>query len=166
MWEAIEQSRATLREWVPEVAGLRTQDEVAAGLAGLERAWDQGRKLVYAVSRPHDGWFVGEVGLYALEWGRGAATIGIWLRDAAQGSGYGTRAFGALAGHALEVLGLPALEARIHPANARSRRLAERARFRLVGTSPAIPESEGLVREVLVYRLVAKDLASAPAVPI
>src|SRR4029077_9681362 len=31
VWEAIEQSRATLQAWVPEVAGLRTLEQVATG---------------------------------------------------------------------------------------------------------------------------------------
>jgi RimJ/RimL family protein N-acetyltransferase len=158
VWEAIEQSRATLQAWVPEVAGLRTLEQVATGLGSLEDAWVDGRKLVYAVFRRQEGSFVGEVGVYAFDWSRGAATIGLWLRDSAQGCGYGTLALAALTSHTQEALMLKMLEARVHPANDRSRRLMLRAGFQLIGSAAAMPESEGDVPEVLVYRRLAADL--------
>ena len=158
VWEAIEQSRATLQAWVPEVAGLRTLEQVATGLGSLEDAWVDGRKLVYAVFRRQEGSFVGEVGVYAFDWSRGAATIGLWLRDSAQGCGYGTLALAALTSHTQEALMLKMLEARVHPANERSRRLMLRAGFQLIGSAAAMPESEGDVPEVLVYRRLAADL--------
>jgi len=157
VWEAIEQSRATLQAWVPEVAGLRTLEQVATGLGSLEDAWVAGRKLVYAVFRRQEGSFVGEVGVYAFDWSRGAATIGLWLRDSAQGCGYGTLALAALTTHSQEALMLKMLEARVHPANERSRRLMLRAGFHLIGSAAAMPESEGDVPEVLVYRRLAAD---------
>ena len=158
VWEAIEQSRATLQAWVPEVAGLRTLEQVATGLGSLEDAWVDGRKLVYAVFRRQEGSFVGEVGVYAFDWSRGAATIGLWLRDSAQGWGYATLALAALTSHTQEAMRLKMLEARVHPANERSRRLMLRAGFQLIGAAAAMPESEGDVPEVLVYRRLAADL--------
>ena len=165
VWEAIEQSRATLQAWVPEVAGLRTLEQVATGLGSLEDAWVAGRKLVYAVFRRQEGSFVGEVGVYAFDWSRGAATIGLWLRDSAQGCGYGTLALAALTSHTQEALMLKMLEARVHPANERSRRLMLRAGFHLIGSAAAMPESEGDVPEVLVYRRLAADLRGTDAPP-
>jgi len=53
---------------------------------------------------------------------------------------------------------LKMLEARVHPANERSRRLMLRAGFQLIGSAAAMPESEGDVPEVLVYRRLAADL--------
>jgi RimJ/RimL family protein N-acetyltransferase len=158
VWEAIEQSRATLQAWVPEVASLHTLKQVATGLGSLEDAWAEGRKLVYAVFRRQEGSFVGEVGVYAFDWSRGAATIGLWLRDSAQGCGYGTLALAALTRHTQEDLMLKMLEARVHPANERSRRLMLRAGFQLIGSAAAVPESEGDVPEVLLYRRLAADL--------
>jgi ribosomal protein S18 acetylase RimI-like enzyme len=132
-------------------------------LAGLERAWDERRKLVYAVRGHADDRFIGEVGLYTLDWARSAATLGLWLRDDAQRRGHGTRAMAALVGHALGDLGLHRLDARTQPANARSRGLLERLGFRLVGSAPAIAASEGSGSEVLVYRRAADDAAGAAA---
>jgi ribosomal-protein-serine acetyltransferase len=163
VWDAIEASRATLQAWVPELATLHTADQVRTGLAGLERAWDERRKLVYAVRGHADDRFIGEVGLYTLDWARSAATLGLWLRDDAQRRGHGTRAMAALVGHALGDLGLHRLDARTQPANARSRRLLERLGFRLIGSAPAIAASEGPGSEVLVYRRASDDAAGAGA---
>jgi RimJ/RimL family protein N-acetyltransferase len=157
VWDAIQESRATLQAWVPELGSLPTADAVRTGLAGLERAWEQRRKFVYAVVRRADESFVGEAGLYTLDWARRAATMGFWLRDEAHGRGYGTRALRALTDHALGPLGLQALDARVQPTNVRSRRLLERIGFQIRGTSPAMPTSEGGGAEVLVYRLTATE---------
>jgi RimJ/RimL family protein N-acetyltransferase len=149
---AIEESRAALEKWTPHIASHRTPNEVARGLDGLQRAWSTRRKLVYAMFDRRKAAFVGEVGLYTIDWTGAVASIGVWLRKSACGHGFGREGFSALATEALQVLELRALEARVHPQNLRSRHLVERSGFELEGTAPGVYAHEGTDQELLVYR--------------
>jgi RimJ/RimL family protein N-acetyltransferase len=152
VWQAIEESRAMLQPWVPEIAGLTDLEQVSTGLAGLEHAWENKRKLVFAILTACDRHFLGEVGIYAIDWTRSAATVGVWLRTDAEGHRYASIALSALAQYANQQLRLSVLCARVHPANVRSIRLMRRTGFCLAGVSPAIPSAEGDTAEVLVYK--------------
>jgi ribosomal-protein-serine acetyltransferase len=153
--EAIEQSRAALEAWAPNVAKRRTIAEVATGLAALEIDWTTSRKLVYGIYVRPGGGFVGEAGLYSIDWQRGVAEIGLWLRTGAEGHNYGREAYAAILALAFDELELTAVEALIHPPNERSRRLAERAGFHLANTIPGVQEHHGTTADILVYRLEA-----------
>lgn len=151
--DAIEESRASLERWTPEIATRRSAAEVAAGLDSLAVAWRAGRKFVYAVLDRSTRQFMGEVGLYTIDWQTRSATIGLWLRSAARGQDFGREGFVALATHAQQSLGLQTLDAHIQPANERSRHLAERAGFSLCGAMPGHPARDATDNLMLVYRL-------------
>jgi RimJ/RimL family protein N-acetyltransferase len=153
--EAIEQTRRALEAWTPNISSHRTAAEVAVGLAALESAWTTSRKFVYGLYERPLGRFVGEVGLYAIDWQAQVAEIGMWLRDGAEGRDYGRQAYAAVIGHALDELGLKVLEAFINPANERSRRLAERVGFRLARSVPGTLSRHGITTDMLIYRLEA-----------
>jgi RimJ/RimL family protein N-acetyltransferase len=152
VWAAIQDSRARLQPWVPEIASLSDIEQVQTGIAQLANAWHNGRKAVYAVLARWDGRFLGEVGLYAIDWSQRSATLGVWLCTAAEGNGYASAAITALAHAADRNLGLEALDARVHPLNERSQRLMQRTGFELTGTSPAMRSFEGDTATVLLYR--------------
>ncbi len=151
--DAIEQSRAALEAWTPNISSHRGPEEVAVGLATLECAWATSRKFVYGLYEQPQGRFVGEVGLYAIDWQARVAEIGLWLRTGAEGRDYGRQAYAAVIGHALDELGLNVLEAFINPANERSRRLAERVGFRLASAVPGTLGRHGTTSDILIYRL-------------
>src|SRR3979411_495201 len=83
--EAIEQSRPELEVWTPNIAKRRTVAQVAVGLATLESAWSASSKLVYGMYARPLGRFVGEIGLYVIDWHSQVAEIGLWLRSGAEG---------------------------------------------------------------------------------
>jgi RimJ/RimL family protein N-acetyltransferase len=156
---AIEESRVALEKWTPDIARHRTPEEVARGLGGLERAWSERRKLVFGIfdrsTSPQK--FVGEVGLYTLEWATATASIGVWLRQSACGRDFGREGFSALAARALGQLELRTLEARVHPENFRSRRLVEKSGFKLWASSPGVSAYEGTDEAMLVYRRTGQE---------
>lgn len=152
VWSAVEASRERLRDWVPDVARLTTASEVAAGLAGLERARLEGRKAVYGLFRASDETFVAECGLYAMDPVRGVGTVGLWVCSGHERRGYGTLILRAMADLARSRFGLAIVEARVHPANVASQSLMARAGFEPVGWVPAWPDSEGDTHQVRVYR--------------
>jgi RimJ/RimL family protein N-acetyltransferase len=153
--EAIEQTRTTLEVWAPNIAKRRTVADVAAGLAGLECAWRTARRFVYGIYERSSGRFAGEIGLYVVDWERQVAEIGLWLRTGSEGHNYGREAYAAITALALDELRLKVVEAFIHPANERSRHLAERAGFHLSCTVQGTYDAHGTNADVLAYRLEA-----------
>ena len=160
--DAIEESRAALERWTPEIATRRSVTDVAAGLAGLQNAWLSRRKLVYGMFERSDECFVGEVGLYTIDWGARAATVGAWLRETARGRGLAREGFAALIGHAVHELGLERLDAHVHPANAHSRRLVEQVGLQVAGTVTGTAARFGSDGDVLLYRFDSAGGAISP----
>jgi RimJ/RimL family protein N-acetyltransferase len=151
IWRAIEESRSSLTHWVPDIARRQTPAEVRSGLELLAGQRERGQGQVFGLWERASGAFVGEVGLYQLEWDRRSAEIGYWLRQTARGHGYAAEALELVCAHARTVLELRRVEAHIALDNVASRRLAERQGFRIVGQRPAIPEWDGQAHCVLIY---------------
>lgn len=140
------------------------EDDLATVVSGRDEeiaaAWHPaflGDPATTAFTVEHDGRVVGGVAL--RDHGDGIGELRWWLYDAERGRGHATRAVRLLADHALEVLGLERVEARVDPDNQRSLRVATRAGLR----------REGVVRgrqgqaETLGYVLLGR-LASDPPI--
>jgi RimJ/RimL family protein N-acetyltransferase len=151
IWQAIAESRSSLARWVPDIARRQTPAEVRSGLKLLAGQRERGQSQVFGLWERASGAFVGEVGLYQLEWDRRSAEIGYWLRQTARGHGYAAEGFQRVCAHASTALELRRVEAHIALDNVASRRLAERQGFRIVGQRSAIPEWDGQVHCVLIY---------------
>jgi RimJ/RimL family protein N-acetyltransferase len=151
VWHAIEESRPSLARWVPDIARRQTPAEVRAGLEFLASQRERGQGLVFGLWERASGGFLGEVGLYQLDWDRRSAEVGYWLRETARGRGYAAEALELVCGQARGSLELRHVEAHIAPDNVASRRVAERQGFRIVGQRPAVAQWDGDVRCVLIY---------------
>ncbi|MBU2669737.1 GNAT family N-acetyltransferase [Actinoplanes bogorensis] len=104
-------------------------------------AWDNGSRAEFVVEPEAGGtarW--GRVG-FGLD-GAGAGQIGYWMDPAARGRGVATAAVRALCRWGFEVLGLGLIEWRAEVGNHASRRVAEKAGFRV----------EAVLRQRLVHR--------------
>jgi RimJ/RimL family protein N-acetyltransferase len=106
-------------------------------------AWDSRERAEFVVSR--DGRRLGRVGL-GLD-GLGAAQIGYWMDPAARAHGVATAAVRMLCRWAFTTLGLDLIEWRAEVGNLASRRVAEKAGFRV----------EATLRRRLVHRGVRVD---------
>jgi RimJ/RimL family protein N-acetyltransferase len=151
--EAIEESRVSLARWLPDIARRRTQAEVRAGLEQLRKARLRADRLLFGVWQRSDGRFLGEVGLHDIDWDRGSAAVGYWLRASARGRRLIDEALERLQSHATRTLGVRHFEAHIACENIASRRVAERHGYVLVGQRPADPRWDGDSAAVLIYRL-------------
>jgi RimJ/RimL family protein N-acetyltransferase len=151
IWQAIDESRPSLARWVPDIARRQSSAEVRAGLELLAGQRQNRQGQVFGLWERTSGAFVGEVGLYQLDWDRGSAEIGYWLRQTARGRGYVTEALELVCAHARTVLELRHVEAHIAANNVASRRVAERHGFRIIGSRPAVREWDGDVPRVLIY---------------
>jgi RimJ/RimL family protein N-acetyltransferase len=95
-------------------------------------AWDSRQRAEFVVVRTGDGTRLGRVGL-GLD-GRGAAQIGYWMDPAARARGVATASVRALCRWAFPALGLELIEWRAEVGNVASRRVAEKAGFRVEAT--------------------------------
>jgi RimJ/RimL family protein N-acetyltransferase len=108
-------------------------------------AWDGGRRAEFVVVGTGDGARLGRVGL-GLD-GVGAAQIGYWMDPGARGRGVATDAVRALCRWGFGTLGLGLIEWRAEVGNLASRRVAEKAGFRV----------EATLRQRLVHRNTRVD---------
>ena len=111
-------------------------------VAAVENGWGSGAELTWAIRL--DGALVGMIGLRTQP--VRSAEIGYWLASEARGRGVMHRAVVAVVDHAFDPdgLGLDRLEWRAFHGNEASRRVAERAGFRVEG----LVRGEGLQRGV------------------
>ena len=110
--------------------------------------WERGQRAEFVVEadagepvpRAAESRRLGRVG-FGLD-GSGAAQIGYWMDPSARGRGIATAAVRALCGWGFDVLGLGLIEWRAEVGNLASRRVAEKAGFRV----------EAVLRQRLVHR--------------
>jgi RimJ/RimL family protein N-acetyltransferase/DNA-binding transcriptional MerR regulator len=101
-------------------------DQVALG------GWESGLRAEFVAEDPATGRPLGRVGLGLRTDASGE--IGFWVDPAARGRGVATTAVGAVCGWAFRTLGLSLVEWRAEVGNEASRRVAEKAGFRMEGT--------------------------------
>lgn len=144
-----------IQRWTQVPVPYRRAD--AEGFVGriAEETWAAGGAL-FAVTDGDEGALVGSIGLFPPQDGYGE--IGYWTVSAHRGRGLTAEAVRVLTGWAFGELGLHRVELHVDPANAGSRRVAERAGF----------SAEGVVRQRFLYRGRPSDVvlyARLPADP-
>lgn len=133
LFALIDANRAHLRRYLPWVDTTRTS---ADSLAFIQFALEQyARGMSVNVGVFHRGVLAGVAGYHAISWSNRSTAVGYWLAEAQQGHGLMTRTVKALTTHAFRELGLHRLELRAAVDNKRSRGVAERAGYKLEGTS-------------------------------
>jgi RimJ/RimL family protein N-acetyltransferase len=154
VFEAIDETRGSLTEWVPDIGCRRTVREVRTGLANLiTSAAVANDPIVMGIWGRGSNQFLGEVGLYSIDHERKVGEVGYWLRQRARGNGYIQEAVRTLTTHARAEVGLSRLEAHIAAENVSSRRVVERLGFEIAGHRAPKPRWDGQVGDVLIYAL-------------
>lgn len=152
---------ATAREWSEF---LDYEDEPQEDLAAR---WAKDRFAGpspgrYVVERRDDGEFLGFVTWHRRPWGPGARSwawnIGIALRPAARGRGFGSEAQRLLADHLLGTSGGHRVEAVTDVDNTPEQRALEKAGFRYEGRVSAAQWRGGRPRDVLLYARLRTDV--------
>jgi RimJ/RimL family protein N-acetyltransferase len=121
-----------------------------------------GRELALAIV-DRDDRLLGALGISNFDWHDLKAEIGYWMAADARRRGIGARATQMLAEWALTSLGLERLELLAHPENEASQRLAERAGFTREGTLRRYRRRHGVREDLVMFSLLAEDLAGAPS---
>ena len=129
--EAIVESMAELRPWMPWATGHRSAEDSEA-YARLARAeYLARRELPLFLFRRATGDFVGGSGLHRIDWEVPRFEIGYWVRTALAGQGFATEATRRIAELAFADLGAERVEIWCDARNERSAAVARRAGFEL-----------------------------------
>jgi RimJ/RimL family protein N-acetyltransferase len=109
-----------------------------------------GTDLPLVVRRKTTGEFLGMAGLHHI--GSPEPEVGIWIKEAAHGLGYGREAIAAIIAWASEKVGAAAVIYPVAVQNHPSRHLAESLGGTLVGTRQ-LQKPSGVVLDEVVYRI-------------
>jgi RimJ/RimL family protein N-acetyltransferase len=158
VWEAVEETREVLQRWLGMAGAHGTPDASRQWIVRIQARWLLREELVMGIFRDEDGCFLGNTGLYYVDWTLPRFEIGYWLRASAEGCGYAGEAVRRLTRFAFEDLGAQRVEIRCDEQNERSRRVAERQGFvceALLRNDRIGPRGD--LRSTLVFALIASD---------
>lgn len=119
--------------------------------------WATATGAPFTVLDERTGTLLGSSGLHGIVWPDRRAAVGYWVAPGARGRGVATGAVALLAAWALGDLGLERLELYAETENAASRRVAERAGFRLEGVLRGRDLHRGARRDMALYGRLAGD---------
>ena len=150
--QAVEETYEALHRWMPWAAEPQTLEQTREYIEGAAQRFEAGEDFPAAVFLREGGAFVLGSGLHPRNWAVPKFEIGYWCRASLQGQGYTTEAVRALSVLGFEALGAERIEIRCDARNQRSRRVAERAGFRLEAVLRNDDRAnDGSLRDTLVY---------------
>lgn len=136
----------------PVITRAATGSEIVAGQLA---AMADGQFLYWTVWRGEDA--IGSVDLSALDFGHLRGEVGFLFRRDQWGQGYGRETVKALVAHAFGPLKLERLEARIHAANKRAKRLVMALGFEPEGRLRGHHLRDGMRHDVDVFGLLREQ---------
>jgi RimJ/RimL family protein N-acetyltransferase len=141
-----------IAKWLDQVPQPYTIEDARAYVTGLG-------EQAFAVTETASGRVLGSIALQRND--DGVGEIGYWIRAGARGSGTMTRALVLLATWALTEEGLARVQLRADVENTASRRVAEKAGFRLEGIMRSAHWNARLGRrqDWAIYSLLPEDTA-------
>jgi RimJ/RimL family protein N-acetyltransferase len=121
---------------------------------GAASTWEQGGAL-FAVEPSAGGPLVGSMGLFPPR--DGFTEAGYWTAAGYRGRGLTAEALGLLTAWAFSDVGVHRVELHVDPGNAGSRRVAERAGYRMEGLIRQRFLHRGRPSDVVLYALLSAD---------
>ncbi len=159
LFEAIDASREHLGRWMDWVDRHQTIEDAQEYIARAAVSFTEGEQIGLGIFDARDGLTVlGGTGYHEIDWEVPALETGYWISAAAQGHGYVTETVRLLTDFAFAELGANRMAIHCDPGNYRSRRVAERAGYRLEGQlrNKARTPNGGL-RDTLVFSMIPAD---------
>jgi RimJ/RimL family protein N-acetyltransferase len=155
------ESLAELQRWMKWANSPITLEETTAYARMASEVFGAGEDFALWAFLKSTDEFVLACGLHHCDWDVPKFEIGYWCRTAYQGHGYVTEAVRALTRVGFEQLGANRIEIRCDARNSRSRRVAERAGYRLEAKLKNDSRApDGLLRNTLIYALFPDEYLS------
>ncbi|WP_069805671.1 GNAT family N-acetyltransferase [Thermogemmatispora onikobensis] len=158
LFEAIQESRAHLRPWLPWADQHQRIEETRDWINRQRAAWLVRDIYNCTVISLADGQLLGGISLRPHDWQARVFEIGYWLRATATGRGYITEATQLLTSFALRQLGANRVFIRCDERNERSAAIPRRLGFVFEGClrNEALAP-DGQLRNTLVFALTPAD---------
>lgn len=152
MWQAIEESRTELREYLFWVDSTTNLEDVVKTTDLFFRKWDDDEEWGYTLFSRTDNHLLGCLGVHNISFRNQKAEIGYWLRTSETGKGYMAEAV-RLAETALFEAGMHRVEILCDVNNTRSAAVAKRCGYTLESIAKeALYHYTGLHDEALYVR--------------
>lgn len=153
-FDSITESAAHLRAWLVWPDELSTRELCERKMRERRAEWLRRELFHFLVLEKSSSALVGSVVVAHVEWKVPKCELGYWIVEKYGQKGYATEATRAAADFAFDALGMRRVQIRCEPANAWSRRVAERAGFVCEATlKNDIPPRDGDVRDAIVYAM-------------
>jgi ribosomal-protein-serine acetyltransferase len=159
IFQAVDEHRDDLREWLPWVDGTRTADDVREFLRNAIEERESGDGVIAGFWQA--GQFAGVFGLHAIDYKNACTSIGYWLAPPFRGRGYMTKACRLVLDHAFNELKLNRVVIQCAVENLKSRAVPARLGFMQEGI---LRQAEKLPRgyvDIVVYGMLAEEWNSA-----
>lgn len=150
VFAAVTPNVARFMAWEPEPSIAAHH----ALFARLVASMAEGREFAAAIRLARTGEFIGMAGLHRLR--SDPPELGVWLKEAAHGAGFGREAVARLTRWASDLLRVKAFAYPVAGPNMASRRLAEALGGQIVGRS-RFTKPSGASYELVVYRIPAPE---------
>ena len=157
------ESFAELQRWMKWADKPITLEETIAHARMASEVFGSGEDFALWAFLKSTDEFVLACGLHHCDWEVPKFEIGYWCRISYQGHGYVTEAVRALTRVGFEQLGANRIEIRCDARNSRSRRVAERAGYRLEAELKNDSRAaDGLLRNTLIFALLPGEYLNSP----
>ena len=141
IFEKIDLSRKTLRDWLAWVDGIKKAEDRLPWLVSQAQTWDKGEGFAYLIRDKKTNVLLGCIDLMDCSEKHKSAEIGYWLSDDAVGHGYITEAVHALESTAFKK-GFNRIVIRNDSENIRSDNVPKRCGYYLEGVLRALKWSD------------------------
>lgn len=150
-----DQSRASLKEWLPFIDYTKTSADTASFITATMKQFSDNNGFQAGIW--YEGKLAGVIGFHKIDWNNQSTSIGYWLGKGFEGSRLMTQSVKAFVNHAIVELGLNRVEIRAAVKNKKSRAIPERLGFTEEG---CIRQAEWLYDHYVdhvVYGILAED---------
>jgi len=160
LWEAVDESRASLGPWLGWVSRYLTPADALADVRRSQARWLLREELAAGIFERSSGRLLGGSALNHIDWALRAFEIGYWIRQAAAGHGYVTEAAQLLTRFAFDRLGARRVGISMDARNSRSRAVPERLGFTYEGClRQSHADTHGQPADSAYYALLADEYA-------
>jgi len=159
--DAIEETFEDLHRWMPWAVTMQSLEETREFLKAAERRFFEAEDFAVSAFLKKTGEFVLSTGLHPRNWNVPKFEIGYWCRAGMQGRNFTTEAVKTLTDIAFNEMSANRVEIRCDTRNIRSRRVAERAGYRLEAELRSDDRAnDGSLRNTAIYVLLTEDFKS------
>ena len=153
--ELVNANRQHLREWLPWVDNMQTEEHFRQFVLASRERWSEGTELPMMIW--WDNALAGRIGIYNIDRYNKTGSIGYWLGRNNAGKGIITRACKAIIDYGFDELQLNRLEIRCGTKNVMSQAVAKRLNFEKEGVVKAGEYLNGDFIDLCMFSMLKSD---------